>query len=97
MIHVLTMGHLDISAVSRRQAVVLRPLDLNIVNRLLKELGAADEQGRPTLDGVPVEIRAGIVACRWWVGGHRNRVAEEFASGSGRKRDVCWSTGSIPA
>jgi len=26
-----------------------------------------------------VEIRDGTVACRWWVGGHCNRIAEEFA------------------
>jgi hypothetical protein len=79
MIHILTMGHLDPDAVGRRQAIVLRPLDTDIVNRLLHELGGTDEQGRPTLDGVPVEIRNGTIACRWWVGGHCNRVAEEFA------------------
>jgi len=79
MIHILTMGHLDPDAVGRRQAIVLRPLDTGIVNRLLQELRGTDEQGRPTLDGVPVEIRNGTIACRWWVGGLCNRVAEEFA------------------
>ncbi len=79
MIHILTMGHLDPAAVGRRQAIVLRPLDMGIVNRLLRELGGTDEQGHPTLDGVPVEIKDGTVACRWWVGGYCNRVAEEFA------------------
>ena len=79
MIHILTMGHLDPSALGRRQAIVLRPLDRGIVDRLLRELGGTDEQGRPTLDGVPVEIKDGTVACRWWVGGYCNRVAEEFA------------------
>jgi hypothetical protein len=79
MIHILTMGHLDPSAVIRRQAIVLKPLDMGIVHRLLQELGATDKQGRPTLEGVPVEIRDGTIACRWWVGGHRNRLAEEFA------------------
>jgi hypothetical protein len=79
MIHILTMGHLDPAAVSRRQAVVMRPLDMDIVNRLLRELGGTDEQGRPTLDGVPVEIRDGTVACRWLIGGYCNQVAEEFA------------------
>src|SRR5262245_44143015 len=79
MIHILTMGHLDPSAVGRRQAIVLRPLDLGIVDRLMRELGGRDEKGRPTLDGVPVETKDGTVACRWWVGGHCNRVAEEFA------------------
>jgi hypothetical protein len=79
MIHILTMGHLDRSAVGRREAIVLRPLDLGIVNRLLQELGGTDGQGRPTLNGVPEEIKNGTVACRWWVGGYRNRAAEEFA------------------
>jgi len=79
MIHTLTMGHLDPAAVSRRQAIVLRPLDMDVVHRLLQELGGTDEQGRPTLDGVPVEIGAGTVACRWLIGGYCNRVAEEFA------------------
>ena len=55
MIHILTMGHLDRAAVGRRQPIVLRPLDMGIVNRLLQELGGRDEQGRPTLDDVPVE------------------------------------------
>jgi len=79
MIHILTMGHLDPAAVSRRQAIVLRPLDMAIVDRLLEELGGRDEQGRPTLDGVPVEIKDGTVACRWLIGSYRNRVVEEFA------------------
>ena len=79
MIHILTMGHLDPSAVGQRQVVVVRPLDMAIVNRLLRELGGRDDQGRPTLDGAPVEIRDGTVTCRWWVGGHCNRVVEEFA------------------
>ena len=79
MIHILTMGYLEPAAVGRRQAIVLRPLDMGIVNRLLQELGGTDEQGCPTLDGVPVEIKDGTVACRSWVGGYCNRVAEEFA------------------
>ncbi len=79
MIHILTMGHLDSSAVLRRQAAVPRPLEMGVVNRLLRELGEIDEQGRPTLGGAPVKISGETVACRWWVGGHCNRVAEEFA------------------
>ena len=79
MIHILTMGHLDPTAVGGRQAIVLRPLDMGIVNRLLQELGGTDERGRPTLDDVPVEIKDGTVACRWLIGGYCNLVAEEFA------------------
>jgi hypothetical protein len=79
MIHILTMGHLDPAAVGRRQAIVLRPLEMGIVNRLLEELGGRDEQVRPTLDDVPVEIKDGMVSCRWLIGGYCNGVAEEFA------------------
>jgi hypothetical protein len=61
------------------KVIVLRPLDMGFVNRLLQELGGTDEQGRPTLDGVPVEIKNGMVACRWLIGPYCNRVAEEFA------------------
>jgi len=79
MIHRLTMGHLSRDAIERRQALAERPLDPAIVHRLLAELGAVDEQGRPTLDGEPVEEKAGALTCRWWVAGYRNLVAEEFA------------------
>ena len=75
MIHILTMGHLDPTAVGRRQAIVLRPLDMGIANRLLQELGGRDERGRPTLDDVPVEIKDGTVACRWLIGGCRAQWA----------------------
>jgi hypothetical protein len=79
MIHILSMGHLDPAAVGRRQAIVLRPLEMGILNRLLGEVGGTDKQGRPPLDGVPVEIKDGTVACRWLIGGYCNRITEEFA------------------
>ena len=79
MIHTLTLGHLDRAAIGRRQAIILRPLDMGIVNRLLQELGGRDEQCHPTLDNLAVETKDGTVACRWLIGSHCNRVAEEFA------------------
>jgi hypothetical protein len=79
MIHILTVGHLDPAAVSRRQAIVVRSLDMAIVNRLVEKLGGRDDQGRPTLDDLPVEINDGTVAFRWLIGGYCNRSAEEFA------------------
>jgi len=66
-------------AIERRQAVAERPLDQSVVTRLLAELGGVDERGRPTLDGEPVEAKDGMLTCRWWVAGYRNRVAEELA------------------
>ena len=79
MIHRLTMGHLSREAIARRQAIADRPLDQTVVIRLLAELGGVDEQRRPTLDGELVEANDGMLICRWWVAGYRNRVAEEFA------------------
>jgi hypothetical protein len=79
MIHRLTMGYLSLDALERRQAIAERPLDQAVVSRLLAELGGVNERGRPTLDGEPVENKDGVLTCRWWVAGYRNRVAEEFA------------------
>jgi len=78
MIHRLSLGHLDPEAVCDRKAVVRKPLDMASVHRLLGELGEIDEQGRPTLDGEPVEFHDGYLACRW-LGGRPNRTLEEFA------------------
>jgi len=73
------MGHLSREALERRQAIAERPLDQSVVTRLLAELGGVDERSRPTLDGEPVEAKDGLLTCRWWVAGYRNRVAEELA------------------
>lgn len=78
MLHNLTMGHLDPEAACEGMAVPLRPLKKRVVNRLLWELGELDEQGRPTLDGEPVNFQDGYLVCRW-LGGRTNLVAEEFA------------------
>jgi hypothetical protein len=43
MIHILTMGHLDPIAVGRRQAVVLRPLDMGIVKRIASIPGSSSQ------------------------------------------------------
>jgi hypothetical protein len=79
MIHNLTIGHLDPEAIADRRAVVLQPIDMRLVRRHLKKLGRRDEQGRWTLDGMPVELHDGYVVCRWLVGPRCNRMAEEFA------------------
>ena len=65
MIHRLTIGHLDPDAVAQRRVVVTRPLDMAIVNPLLREFGEPDGAGRPTISGRPVEIHDGYLVCPW--------------------------------
>jgi hypothetical protein len=74
----LTHERLDAVLTLRRTLYTARLLDMASVERLLRELGERDGQGRPTLDGEPVEIHAGYLTCRW-LGGRPNRVLEEFA------------------
>ena len=68
MIHNLTAGHFD------QGGAVATPLDLQIVRRLLMELGDADG----ALGGWKVRYEDGCVILPW-KGGSTNRVAEEFA------------------
>ncbi len=80
MLHNLTMGHLDPAAiVAERRIAVLRPLEIDVVDRLLKELGGIDSDGSPTLERGKVEFCDGYVVCPWRIGGWHNRTAEEFA------------------
>ena len=80
MLHNLTIGHLDPAAiVSERRISVLRPLEIDAVHRLLKELGCIDKDGSPTLERGKVEFRDGYLVCPWRIGGWQNRTAEEFA------------------
>ena len=65
MLHLLTLGHLDVTAVRERRAVALRPLDMAMVARLLGELGGVDVRGSPTLGGGRVEIGDGYVTVPW--------------------------------
>lgn len=79
MIHNLTIGHLDPNAIEERRAVVLGPLDPEIVHEHLEALGRRDGNTGWTLDGMPVEEKDGYVICRWLVGPRRNLAAEELA------------------
>lgn len=78
MIHNLTLGHFDIEALKNRKKVVLRPLDWNVVTRLLQELGTVDESGRATLGGCAVEVKEGYIVCPWLLA-KRVEAGEEFA------------------
>ncbi len=77
MIHLLTMGHFTPG--NPKTAAVEKPLDMDVVNRLLTELAAEDAAGKPTLDGAPVKLKGGVAVVAWKAGLHRNRAAEEFA------------------
>jgi hypothetical protein len=78
MIHDLTIGHLDPAGVSRRRAIVLKPLEREVVHRLLEELGGRDASGHPTLGGGKVRFEDGYLVVPW-LGGSANRISEEFA------------------
>jgi hypothetical protein len=78
MLHRLTIGHLDPAAVERRQSVATKALEMDVVHRLLDELGGRDADGNATLGGCKVEIGNGYVSCLW-KSGRTNRAVEEFA------------------
>jgi hypothetical protein len=80
MLHNLTIGHFDPAAiVSERRIAVLRPLEMDAVHRLLKELGGVDKDGVLTLERGRVEFRDCYLVCPWCIGGWHKRTAEEFA------------------
>jgi hypothetical protein len=78
MIHKLTMGHFDVEALKNRVLVVLRPLDMSVVTRLLREVGEVNDDGRVRLGGHAVEIKEGYLVCPWLMA-KRVVATEEFA------------------
>ena len=78
MLHRLTIGHLDSAAAERRQTVPTKALEMDVVHRLLAELGEKDAEGNVTLGGCKVKFHNAAVSCLW-LGGGTNRVTEEFA------------------
>jgi hypothetical protein len=78
MIHDLTIGHLDPAGIPERRRTVLKPLEMDVFNRLLKELGGTDAEGNPTLGGARVRLEDGYVVLPW-LGGWTNWISEEFA------------------
>jgi hypothetical protein len=80
MLHNLTIGHLDRDAVvTNRRIEVLRPLEFDVADRLLKEIGTVEVDGVATLERDTVEFRDGYLVCPWRIGAWCNRTAEEFA------------------
>ncbi len=51
ILHRLTVGHLDPAAVKSRQTVPTKALEIDVVHRLLAELGEKDAEGHVTLGG----------------------------------------------
>lgn len=88
MLHKLAMGHFDVEAMNDHRLVVMRPLDMDVVTRLLREVGDVDDDGRARLGGHAVEFKVGYIVCPWimpeWV-----EVTEEFA------RRLCHETGCV--
>jgi hypothetical protein len=78
MLHRLTVGHLDPAAVQRRQTVPTSALEMDVVQRLLVELGEMDADGNATLGGCKVKFDNASISCLW-KGTGTNRVTEEFA------------------
>ena len=78
MIHKLTLGHFDVQALKDRRLVVLRPLDMAVVTRLLRQVGQVGEDGRATLGGHAVEVKDGYLVCPWLLA-QRVHPTEEFA------------------
>jgi len=60
MLHNLTIGHFDPAAiVKERRIAILRPLEMDAVHRLLKELSGMAKDGILTLERGRVEFRDG--------------------------------------
>jgi hypothetical protein len=78
MIHKLAVGHFDLEALKDRKLVALRPLDANVVRRLVQELGQVADDGRATLAGHAVEFKEGYIICPWLMA-QRVTAAEDFA------------------
>jgi hypothetical protein len=78
MIHKLTIGLFDVEALKQRKLVVLRPLDMSVVTRLLREVGQVGEAGGASLGGHAVEFKDGYIVCPWLMA-QRVIATEEFA------------------
>jgi hypothetical protein len=80
MFHYLTLGYLELEPddIDHGRFVVRKPLDMDVVMRLLREIGNVDDQGNITLGGYPVRIKDGCVICPWLMNG-RVRETAEFA------------------
>jgi len=65
MIHDLTIGHLDPAGIPERRKTVLKALEMDVVNRLLDELGGTDAEGNTTLGGARIRLENDYVVVPW--------------------------------
>jgi hypothetical protein len=70
------MGHFDQGELAQRLIRVTRPLDMEIVYRLLDELGERLGPGEHKLGGFPVRFRDGYIECIWMAVGRIPEAVE---------------------
>lgn len=90
MIHRLTIGHLDPHAVRDGRTVVVKPLQLDVVSRVLEQYATKNEDGTFWFRHTPVRVTEGYIVCDWLVPSIRESV-EAFA------RQLQAETGCIAA
>jgi hypothetical protein len=78
MIHMLTLGHFDPSAILRGEILIQKALNLELVYDLLEIHGHCDEDGNYSLEGHPVRIENGYIVCPWLMPATIN-ATREFA------------------
>jgi hypothetical protein len=70
------MGHFDPAELAQRLIRVTKPLDMDVVYRLLDELGERRGPGEYMLGGHPVRFRDGYIECIWVAIGYVPNVIE---------------------
>src|SRR4051812_46220934 len=90
MIHLLTVGFLDVQAAKRATLKTVALLDKDTVKALLAKYTDAPGAAVPTFEGAPVTIGPGFVRCPWYTP-RENRTSIRFAL------DVQASTGCVVA
>ncbi len=65
MIHHLSIGHFDVSALQHRKLLVLKPLDNSAITRVLNEFGLVRDGNTASLSGHPLRFMDGYIECPW--------------------------------
>src|SRR5262245_29347265 len=79
MIHRLTLGHFDVTATLQQgRVVVLRPLEMDVVLRLLRECGASEEGGMFRFGHPPLQFHDNYIVCPWLLPGKPHEDTKRF-------------------